>query len=469
MKFGTSGLRGLVCEMTDALCARYARAFAAHLAASGARPRAVLIGRDLRPSSPRIARACAEALAGIGVDVAECGALPTPALALAAGARGLPAIMVTGSHIPFDRNGLKFYRAQGEITKADEAGMLACLDAPAPAGAGRGRIREDAEAARLYPRRSLDFFAPRLLAGKRIGVYQHSAVGRDLIGEVLAGLGAEVVALGRTEAFVPIDTEAVRPEDEALARGWARAHGLDALVSTDGDGDRPLLGDETGALLRGDVVGVLAARHLGAEAVATPVSSNTVLERSRWFSRIARTRIGSPHVIAAMEALIAQGGPAGGLVVGYEANGGFLLGGPVTGASGARLAPLMTRDAMLPMLAVLALAARTGRPLSALSADLPARFTASDRLAEFDSARSGPLLEALAGDAAARARLLGGIGAVEDVDLTDGVRMTLEGGEIVHLRASGNAPELRCYAEAGGEARARALVAALLAEVARSA
>ena len=463
MKFGTSGLRGLVAEMTDALCADYTGAFLAHLEAGGARPAAVLIGRDLRPSSPRIARACAGAITARGIEAVDCGALPTPALALAAEARGLPAIMVTGSHIPFDRNGLKFYRAEGEITKADEAGMLARLGASTPGGGPEGGVVADGEAARLYLRRYLDFFAPGLLAGRRIGVYQHSAVGRDLLAEALSALGAEVVALGRTEQFVPIDTEAVRPEDEALARDWVAEHRLDALVSTDGDGDRPLIGDERGAFLRGDVVGVLAARYLGAEAVATPVSSNTLLELSGWFPRIARSRIGSPFVIAAMEELMA----AGGLVVGYEANGGFLLGGPVTGPSGATLAPLATRDAMLPLLCVLAMAAEEGVALSALTAGLPARFTASDRLADFAPERSAALLAALAGEAAARARLLGAIGAeAVAVDLTDGVRMTLKGGEIAHLRASGNAPELRCYAEADDPARARAIVAALLGKAA---
>lgn len=460
MKFGTSGLRGLVSDMTDEVCAEYAAAFVEHLRAAGQAPEAVLIGRDLRPSSPRIAEACAGALTARGVQVIDCGALPTPALALASATRGLPAIMVTGSHIPFDRNGLKFYRADGEITKADEAGMLAALGAGAPAETP-AEVVSDENAARLYLRRGVGFFPAGALEGKRIGVYQHSAVGRDLTLESLRALGADVIPLGRAETFVPIDTEAVRPEDEELARGWCAEHGLDAVVSTDGDGDRPLIGDETGTFLRGDVVGVLAARYLGAEAVATPVSSNTVLERSGWFPRISRTKIGSPYVIEAMESLTAGGA---GLTVGYEANGGFLLGGPVTGATGATLAPLVTRDAMLPILAILAMAAESGRPLSGLAADLPPRFTASDRLADFAPARSRSLLDALASDEAARAGLLAAIGvAATAVDLTDGVRMTLENDEIAHLRASGNAPELRCYAEAATPERAREMVAALLA------
>jgi phosphomannomutase len=158
-----------------------------------------------------------------------------------------------------------------------------------------------------------------------------------------------------------------------------------------------------------------------------------------------------------------------GLTVGYEANGGFLLGGTARGKAGT-LAPLVTRDAMLPMLCVLAMAAEAGTPLSALATDLPPRFTASDRLTDFDPARSQPLLARLAAEAEARDALLVGISArVTGVDLTDGVRMHLAAGEIAHLRASGNAPELRCYAEAADPVRAREIVSTLLAKVARTA
>lgn len=212
MKFGTSGLRGLVSDMTDDVCGQYAAAFVEHLRAEARAPEAVLLGRDLRPSSPRIAEACAAALIARGVGAIDCGPLPTPALALACAEHGLPAIMVTGSHIPFDRNGLKFYRADGEITKTDEEGMLARLgqgtDAPTPGEA----TSDGGTAARHYLRRGVGFFPPDRLAGQRIGVYQHSAVGRDIVVESLGALGADVIPLGRTETFVPIDTEAVRSE-----------------------------------------------------------------------------------------------------------------------------------------------------------------------------------------------------------------------------------------------------------------
>jgi len=250
-RFGTSGLRGLVTELTDDLVARYTRAFLRHLGAGDR----LLVGRDLRNSSPRIAAAVAAGAATEGVTATDCGALPTPALALEAIRLGVPAIMVTGSHIPSDRNGLKFYRPDGEIDKADEAAIVASL-APVPTEPLPSVLLAlSTEAVDRYVGRYTTLEVS--LRGARIGVYEHSSVARDILAKVLTALGAEVIPLGRSSTFVTIDTEALRAEDTALVHGWAAEHGLDAIVSTDGDADRPLIANENGVFLRGDVVGLL--------------------------------------------------------------------------------------------------------------------------------------------------------------------------------------------------------------------
>eukprot|EP01040_Poterioochromonas_malhamensis_P024613 gene24613-30486_t len=169
-----------------------------------------------------------------------------------------------------------------------------------------------------YVRRYVDHFGTDALSGKRIGIYQHSAVGRDILARIVAELGAEIMLLGRSDVFVPVDTEAIRPEDVVLARDWAAQHGFDAIVSTDGDSDRPLIADETGKWVRGDVLGIVCATQVGATSVATPVSSNTAVEACGRFAKVVRTRIGSPYVISAMAAELAAGSPC---VIGYEANG----------------------------------------------------------------------------------------------------------------------------------------------------
>lgn len=462
LKFGTSGLRGLVHELLGLPTYAHVRAFCAMLREDGATAAsAVLIGRDLRSSSPLIASQCAQAIADAGLKPIDCGALPTPALALAAMKRAVPAIMVTGSHVPDDRNGLKFYRAQGEIDKADEVRILVwhaklgLAVAPKPTAAP---AHEDAIAD--YRARYAAFFGSDALAGMTVGVYQHSSVGRDIISDVLAALGALAVPLGRSDHFIPVDTEALRPEDEALARQWAGANKLDAIVSTDGDADRPLVADEAGRFLRGDLVGALTARFLGADAIVTPVTSNSALERLGLFEKVVRTRVGSPYVIDGMGQAKAEGAH---VVVGFEANGGVLLGSDVT-RDGRSLVPLPTRDALLPILATLALACGIGKPLSAIAADAHFAIALSNRLQEVPQDRTAALIARLdAEDSGFRDTAFAAHGAVASRDRRDGLRLTLGNGATVHFRASGNAPELRVYVEAPTPEAAEALLAENLA------
>jgi len=454
VRFGTSGARGLVADMSAEVCYAYTAAFLKAISATGGR---LALATDLRPSSPAIAAACAAAIEHGGLGVDYCGAIPTPALAFYAQEQGLPGVMVTGSHIPFDRNGIKFYSATGEITKADEASISNALVTVPGDGLAIELPAVNRAASELYIERYLQFFPARCLAGMKLGFYEHSSVARDLLRELLELLGAEVVSLGRTDQFVPIDTEAVAESDIAQARRWATEVGFDAIISTDGDGDRPLLGDERGDWLRGDIVGVLCAQYLGAQAVVTTVSCNTAVELCGSFATVRRTRIGSPYVIEGIEQLIAAGARQ---VVGFEPNGGFLVGSEIV-RDGRRLAPLMTRDAVLPILCLLSMARERGGKVSELAGSLPARFTASDRLQSFPTETSRRILAELAASPAAVAALLEGLaGKPVSRDQTDGLRLFLENNEIVHFRPSGNAPELRCYAESADQARSAFLVQA---------
>lgn len=452
IRFGTSGARGLVTAMTDEVCFAYTTAFLKTIAAkTGSR---VALAMDLRPSSSNIAAACANAITHAGLHVDFFGAIPTPAIAYYAQQQTVPALMITGSHIPFDRNGIKFYGFSGEITKADEqkiSAEIVCLPDSLPQVPLQGI---NAIARQMYIDRYIAFFEPECLSGLCLGFYEHSSVARDLLKQILEALGAEVISLGRTNEFMPIDTEAVAEVDIKRARKWANEYSFDAIISTDGDADRPLIGDENGRWMRGDVVGLLCARFLGAQSVATPVSCNTAIEKCGTFSKVIRTRIGSPYVIEAMTEMLKSGSQG---VVGFEANGGFLLGSSLE-KNGRTLAPLMTRDAVLPILSLLAMAKEKDCKLSHLIKDLPSRFTASDRLQFFPADLSKKILEDLAVSTLAINELLSPLAVVvAGLDLTDGLRITLENDEIIHFRPSGNAPELRCYAEASDQIRAETL------------
>jgi phosphomannomutase len=465
--FGTSGARGLVEAMSDEICYLYVRAFLQYMEHSGvaAKGSSVAVAGDLRPSTPTIIRACLKAIEDAGFRGEFCGFIPSPAVALYGLEQQIPSIMVTGSHIPDDRNGIKFNKPQGEILKADEAAMRDQLVAvPDALFDGQGKFvdperlpAESPSARELYIRRFIDFFDSDSLRGMRVGLYQHSSVSRDILREILESLGAEVIALGRSDRFVPVDTEAIRPEDIELAAAWSQQHRLDSVVSTDGDGDRPLISDENGEWLRGDIAGILCAHYLQATAVVTPVSSNSAVELSGLFQEVRRTRIGSPYVISGMEDAMTAGYRR---VIGYEANGGLLQADNLS-VNGRTLVALPTRDAAIVIVAILAMSREQQQPISSLVAYLPRRFTFSDRLKQFPTEVSRSRLARIgqADDEAAQqqaADLFGDqFGQVSRIDVTDGVRISFSGGDVVHLRPSGNAPELRCYTEADSAERAR--------------
>jgi phosphomannomutase len=473
--FGTSGARGLVSAMTDRVCFAYTAAFLQHLANIGqfAPSTAVAIAGDLRPSSPRIMAACAAAVRHMGGEVDYCGFVPSPAIAAHGFAHGIPSLMVTGSHIPDDRNGIKFNRTDGEVLKPDELAIRTQDVALPDLFDDAGMLRDAApgeplvDVATAYITRYVDFFGAQALTGLTLGIYEHSAVGRDILVALVEALGGTAVSLGRSDRFIPVDTEAVRPEDQALARQWAAEYGLDAILSTDGDSDRPLLADQNGVWMRGDVLGILSAQALGIAAIATPVSCNSAVELLGLFTTVRRTRIGSPFVIEAMNALVADRQSS---VCGYEANGGFLLATPIA-VEGRTLGALPTRDAVLPILSALVDAKRRGVTLSALQAQLPGRYTFSDRLQAYPTAQSQTLIAHLEqGDEAAILKRLTGMfgalaGEADEIDRTDGLRIHFTGGDIIHLRPSGNAPELRCYTESSSVERAASLNVQALALV----
>jgi len=474
--FGTSGARGLATAMTDLVCYAYTRGFLQYLESIGELKRAgerVAVGGDFRPSTDRVMLAVMQAAADMGYTPVNCGKTPSPAVALYGLTHGVPAIMVTGSHIPDDRNGIKFNKCAGEVLKSDEPGIAGQtveiaegrFDAEGMfAGVKPSALPVSNAAEQAYIQRYLNGFPADALHGLHIAVYQHSAVGRDVLVEILAGLGAKITPLGRSTQFIPVDTEAIRPEDVDLARQWAIQPGFDAIVSADGDSDRPLVGDEHGEWLRGDVAGILCAKFLGADSVSTPVSCNTAVEKCGWFPEVRRTRIGSPYVIVSLQAATAAGAQR---VVGYEANGGFLLNSNLV-LDGHKLGALPTRDAVIVILGILLLARREGKTVSQLAATLPARFTASDRIKNFPTESSNAIIARFnTGDAAADQRAVEGVfgsiaGQVTGLDRTDGLRCTFANAEVIHLRPSGNAPELRCYTEAATDVRARELNAAAL-------
>ena len=476
LRFGTSGRRGKVADLTPLEIYLNAVAELEYLQALPATAGGIVRGDefyyacDLRPSSPAIAQAIVSALRAAGMEPVNLGQIPTPALTSYAIERGRGSIMITGSHIPFERNGYKCNTARGELLKTDEAPIDARVAQVRERlyrqsfqeslfnAQGGFKVRPAAlppatDAARqAYRRRYRDFFAGDSLRGKRLLVYQHSAVGRDLLVEILRDCGAEVIAAGRSETFVSIDTENIDDAQLATLQQLADAAGpVDAVVSTDGDSDRPLiLGVAAGRVkfFGGDLVGMIVAEFLGADAVVVPISCNDAIDRSDLRKVLEpKTRIGSPYVIVGMAQARANGRR---VICGWEANGGFLLGSEIQRA-GRTLRALPTRDALLPILGVLFAAA--DQPVTELFARLPKRYSKAALLKNFPRAVSQQIVEQFA-EADRLAPFFPGFGPIAKLDLTDGVRIYFANGDVAHIRPSGNAEELRIYAVADTQARA---------------
>ena len=456
IRFGTSGVRGLAPQLLAGGAENYVAAFCQMLRVSHPSVATICIARDLRYSSEALAEICAAIAAAAGFAPEYCGAIPTPALALYAMARGGGAIMVTGSHIPADRNGLKFYTPEGEITKTDEAAIVAAVGKLAngtPPRSDRQVLQQNRAAASRYLDRNGPLAKTIDLAGRHIGVWSHSSVAADPLARLLGQTGARVTVFGRSDGFVAVDTEAVSVAAQSQLREFAAREKPDAIVSADADGDRPLLADGDGEILPGDLVAFSAALALGAKSLATPVTSNSAIEL-QFVGEVRRTRIGSPYVLATMQTLASEGLSR---IVGFEANGGLMTRDPLD-LNGRPIEPLATRDAALPLLAVLSRLANRDFDLRTLGAFHRFRPARSDRIVDFPQACSQRLLRELGKRPQLRNRMCGGADAVELADSIDGLAMRLSNGQTLRIRASGNAPELRLYAEAESLAEATRMI-----------
>lgn len=532
LKFGTSGRRGEVINLTQLEIYTNVLSEILYLQSIPKAEGGIEVGddfyyaHDLRPSSTAyvennrggLSQAVEKAVKDGGMHPINLGAIPTPALTFFALQKGKGSIMVTGSHIPFDRNGYKLNTSKGELMKTaekpindavaitrekllsepfaesifDNQGMLRSGESELLPAQPEGRA--------TYLQRYIDFFKGETLQGMKVLAYQHSAVGRDLLVEILEQLGAVVTPAGRSDTFVPIDTEAIDQAQLDTIQKLCDATGeqFDAIVSTDGDSDRPLLLAPEGNKLRffgGDILGMIVADFLKADSVVVPISTNDAIDRGPLASVTEpKTKIGSPYVIAGMQNVLSKGRQS---VCGWEANGGFLTGSDITRKGNALIA-LPTRDAILPLLCALFAARGRQITLPELFSSLPARFSRAGLIRKFPRPTSlkiidqfsptdsniqeisyradevdchGPDYALLSIEKIQIEKLdqirrglqtvfsrEAGFTPIARINYTDGVRIIFLNGDVAHFRPSGNADELRIYSVADTPERADAIV-----------
>jgi phosphomannomutase len=463
VKFGTSGVRALTSALTDKVCYSYTLAFLQYLETTGKiRPhQSVILAGDLRESTDSIAKVIYQAICDKNYKPLYCGKIPTPALCYYGLHKKFPGIMVTGSHIPENRNGIKFYTEEGEILKKDEQGIMAqtiSLDESLFTSQEilknplLSSIPVDSTASDFYIKRYLNFFPEKALAGLKIGVYMHSSVAAPILVEILKKLSADVMVFGKSESFRSFDTEAMTEEDFTLANDFLKKNQLNAIVSTDADGDRPLITDEQGNWVRGDIVGMLCAIVLQAHYVVIPISCNSSVEQANLFKEVVKTKIGSPYVIEEINELIRVKKTK---IMGYEANGGVLIGSEFV-INGKSLAPLPTRDSIIPILGIFYHLNQEKIGITDLIKKYCVNFTASQSIKNFSIEKNKELLDFLQQPANIK-KFFQINTPIKTIEYLDGIRIYFINGEILHLRPSGNAPELRCYTESNSADRAQQL------------
>ncbi|MCL3859991.1 phosphoglucosamine mutase [Actinotalea sp. K2] len=361
--FGTDGVRGMANRDVTAELALDVSVAAAHvLGASGAfeghRPRAV-IGRDPRASGEFLSAAVAAGLASAGVDVVNVGVLPTPGVAYVTNALDVDlGVMLSASHNPMPDNGIKFFTRGGhklpdDVEDAIEARMREPWERPT--GADVGRITQDTGEAENRYVDHLVATLPVRLDGLRIAVDCANGAASTVGPSALRAAGADVVVINASPDGRNINEKcgSTHPEQLQAVTVASDAH---FGVAFDGDADRCLAVDHTGALVDGDqIMGILAVAlkergELSRDTLVTTVMSNLGLQLAMADAgvRTVQTGVGDRYVLEEMR--------SGGYTLGGEQSGHLIMSSHAT-----------TGDGTLTALHLAARVAGSGRTLADLA------------------------------------------------------------------------------------------------------
>lgn len=364
--FGTDGIRGPAGEppLDAASLAKIGRALGRHLADQSPAPRTVLAG-DTRSSTPEICSWLAWGLRDAGCDTEYGGILPTPAVARLTSSTGAAlGIAVSASHNPFPDNGVKLLDANGfkwsrtreeelegliasepELTGAELDG-LTNLELPAPLPEFRS----------AYLRELVEIFPTGSLAGLSIVLDSANGAATGLSAELFEALGATVTSLGDRPDGTNINQGCGSTWPELAARE-TKTSGADLGFAFDGDADRAIAIDKTGAILDGDAMLYVVARwlkgsgELDPPAIVATTMSNLGLQEALDLEGIELVRcdVGDRTVVETLRGR--------NLVLGGEQSGHLVHMGMSSTGDGLVSAALLS-----------SVVASTGRPLSELTA-----------------------------------------------------------------------------------------------------
>jgi phosphoglucosamine mutase len=359
-RFGTDGVRGVAnAELSPELVLAIGRATARKLLATS-----FVVGRDTRRSGPMLQAALSAGLAGEGADVIDVGILPTPAIAWLSADRDIPGAVISASHNPFADNGIKLFARGGtklsvETETAIEEELDQVLDPGvrgprSPEGFGVGRVVSEPGAADAYLAHLVLLLEGRRLDGLRLVVDGANGAAAEIAARLYEEVGAEVVAIGCEPDGSNINSGCGSTHTDTLAAAVVE-HGADLGLALDGDADRLLAVDATGATIGGDellalfTVDLAERGQLAGNTVVVTVMTNLGFKLAMEHRGITvkETPVGDRHVLAALD--------ADGLALGGEQSGHIIF---------RRMAT--TGDGLLTGLILADLMARSKKPLAEL-------------------------------------------------------------------------------------------------------
>ena len=313
-QFGTDGLRGRAGDapMDPETLRRVGAALGVVLQKGGGDRQRVLVGNDGRESAPWILDSLVQGLMAAEVSVTDLGLCTTPALALLTRHQPFAAgIMISASHNPSHDNGIKIFAGDGTKLGGDDEAEIARLAVELrPKQPGQPRLRRAEDLLLRYDELLAAHFPDLDLTGRKICVDAANGGGAELAPRVLRAFGADVVEIGCEPDGFNINDGVGALHPEALAAA-VREHGAFFGISLDGDGDRGIFVDETGAIRDGDAVLALFGRRLqargelpGGTVVAT-VMSNLGLHKALRAAgvRVEVTPVGDRNVFVRMKEL----------------------------------------------------------------------------------------------------------------------------------------------------------------------
>jgi phosphoglucosamine mutase len=309
--FGTDGIRGLAnVDLTAELALDVAVA-AAHILVenSNERPRAI-VGQDSRASGEFLEAAVVAGLTSAGVDVYRVGIVPTPAVAYLVASTGADlGVMISASHNPMPDNGIKLFQRGGEKLADDvEALVEARIGEPwqRPTGSAVGRVISDDQLVNKYIEHLLSTIDISL-SGLKVVVDCANGASSFTAPVALSRAGAEVIAIANTPDGWNIN-DGVGSTHLDFLRNSVLKNGADVGIAHDGDADRCLAIDATGAEIDGDVIMAILAKgfkaqgKLKANTIVGTVMSNLGFMHAMAEAgiEVVTTAVGDRYVLEAM-------------------------------------------------------------------------------------------------------------------------------------------------------------------------